>query len=93
MEAAQRRGDTELANLAVHRGLGALPTSERLYRAWMRLAAADRDPALIESIYRSLQSAVAADDGGGGLQPTGETRALYEALLRSASRQHEPVGG
>lgn len=101
VETAQRAGDADLANRAVHQGLAALPTSERIYRAWMRLAAADGDPALIESIWRSLRSAVAAGggalaaDGGGeaGLQPTAETRAVYEGLLRSVVRRHEPVGG
>ncbi len=108
VETAQRAGDADLANRAVHQGLAALPTSERIYRAWMRLAAADGDPALIESIWRSLRSALAADGGalaadGGALaadggaedsvQPTSETRAVYEGLLRSVVRRHEPVGG
>ncbi len=101
VETAQRAGDADLANRAVHQGLAALPTSERIYRAWMRSAAAEGDPALIESIWRSLRSALAADggalaaDGGGegGVQPTAETRAVYEGLLRSVVRRHEPVGG
>ncbi|MEZ5406974.1 MAG: LysM peptidoglycan-binding domain-containing protein [Acidimicrobiales bacterium] len=114
VEGAQRSGDTELANLAVHQGLAALPTSERIYRAWMRLATAEGDPALIESIWRSLRSALAAGGGapageggapagagagvGGhqaelGAEPTAETRAVYEGLLRSVIRRREPVGG
>lgn len=123
VDVAQRTGDADLANLAVHQGLAALPTNERIYRAWMRLAAAEGDPALIESIWRSLRSALAADGsalaadgsalgagggalaaGGGGTgagrggaeggpEPTGETRAVYEGLLRSVERRREPVGG
>ncbi len=107
VDTAQRAGDADLANQAIHQGLTALPTSERIYRAWMRLAAAAGDPALIESIWRSLRSAIAADggavaadgadgaDGGGegGAQPTAETRAVYEGLLRSVVRRREPVGG
>jgi DNA-binding SARP family transcriptional activator len=81
--AALEAGDVDTARFAVERGLLAVPGSESLLQAAMRVAAAAGDGDGIERAFRDARRLARALDPLG--EPEAETRRLYEELREAKS--------